>query len=122
VIYPIREWLMETSQKMHKQSAVFDKWQNRFVDLINPALQEVVRYIACQSQPQSDAVREQLYEHGYPKGNLTLSQMSLSVLTSLPGLSCTLLGMRRPEYVADALPVTEIPPVDGLAILQSLYE
>lgn len=122
VIYPIREWLMETSQKMHKQPAIFDKWQNRFVDLINPALQEVVRYIACQSQPQSDAVREQLYAHGYPKGTLTLSQMSLSVLTSLPGLSCTLLGMRRPEYVADALPVTEIPQVDGLAILQSLYE
>jgi hypothetical protein len=40
-----------------------------------------------------------------------LSRKALWVLASTPGVSCVLLGMRRPEYVDDAMPVTEWPPL-----------
>ena len=45
--------------------------------------------------------------------------MALNVLASLPGLDCVLCGMRRTEYVADAMGVAEMTPVEGLGILSN---
>ncbi len=41
----------------------------------------------------------------------SLSRKTLHVLASTPGVSCILLGMRRPAWVADALPVMSWPPL-----------
>jgi hypothetical protein len=46
----------------------------------------------------------------------TLSQKTLHVLASAPGVSCVLLGMRRPAYVDDALPVLGWPPLSEAAV------
>ena len=43
-----------------------------------------------------------------------LSRKALWVLASTPGVSCVLLGMRRPEYVDDAMPVTEWPLLEDV--------
>lgn len=41
----------------------------------------------------------------------TLSQKTLHVLTSVPGVTAVLLGMRRPAYVDDGLAVLDWPPL-----------
>ncbi|RMF67413.1 MAG: hypothetical protein D6743_04950, partial [Calditrichaeota bacterium] len=41
----------------------------------------------------------------------TLSQKALQVLTSVPGLHCVLLGMRRTPYVEDAFAALKRPAV-----------
>ena len=47
----------------------------------------------------------------------SLSQMALSLMTSLEGVSSVLVGMRRPEYVADSFGAMELDAVDSRAIL-----
>jgi aryl-alcohol dehydrogenase-like predicted oxidoreductase len=42
----------------------------------------------------------------------TLAQKALHALLSRPGVWSVLLGMRRPAYVDDALPVLGWPPID----------
>ena len=39
--------------------------------------------------------------HESPEG--TLSQRTLKGLADVPGVTCVLVGMRRPEYVRDAV-------------------
>lgn len=71
---------------------------------------------------ESDAVRRLLIEAGYPSNNVhreSLSQMAIRVLLSLPGLSCVLVGMRRPEYVEDLVDLPSAPPVAGPEILKA---
>ena len=40
---------------------------------------------------------------------LTLSQRALNVVTSSPGVSVVLNGMKREEYVEDAMGIMEVP-------------
>ncbi|MBX7221408.1 MAG: aldo/keto reductase [Blastocatellia bacterium] len=121
VISPIRNWLAETGEKMEHQAAAFDRWQDEFVALINPLLAHIGDFVAARQQPQSDHIRERLFQAGYPaQTSHSLSQMALAVLGNTPGLSCSLLGMRRPAYVDDAMSVPGFPAFDGLALLQGL--
>jgi len=46
--------------------------------------------------------------------------MAMNVLINLPGLDCILNGMRRLEYVEDAMGTVNLPPVDGLKILSAV--
>src|SRR6185436_9447848 len=41
----------------------------------------------------------------------TPSQKALQVVTSVPGVSCELVGMRRPPYVDDATEILRWPPL-----------
>jgi aryl-alcohol dehydrogenase-like predicted oxidoreductase len=43
----------------------------------------------------------------------SLSRKALWVVASTPGVSSALIGMRRPEYVEDALGVLAWPPLEG---------
>lgn len=69
-------------------------------------------------QQVSDRVRQRLERSGYTAPGRTLSQMALHVVASLPGVSSVLCGMRRPEYVRDAMAVASFAPVDGVEILR----
>ncbi len=51
----------------------------------------------------------------------TLSQKALYVVSSTPGVSCVLVGMRRSIYVDDALPVQGWPKLPADAV-RSVYE
>ena len=54
---------------------------------------------------------------GYPASGESLSRMANNVLLNLDGVSCVLVGMRRPEYVEDSMGTVGLDPVDSLAIL-----
>jgi aryl-alcohol dehydrogenase-like predicted oxidoreductase len=84
-------------------------------------LETMARRVAASQQSVSDAVRARLHQAGYPKatanGLPTLSQMSLSLITQLAGVSSVLVGMRRPEYVEDSFGATQISGLDSASIL-----
>ncbi len=117
VVDPIQAWLLEARER-HGQDPVFEAWLEQFVSRINPVFEAVQRQIAARQQGLSDNIRAQLHEAGYPPAGKSLSQMALHVLMGLEGLSCVLLGMRRNEYVEDAMSVAALEPVDGLSILR----
>jgi hypothetical protein len=45
--------------------------------------------------------------------------MALRTLAGLEGMSCVLVGMRQPAYVADAMGIAEMDPFDGLEVLRN---
>jgi aryl-alcohol dehydrogenase-like predicted oxidoreductase len=116
-VAPIRQWLGEAGRRARDERA-FAAWTDAFLEIVNPTLGAIADYAAAQGQPQSDAIRQRLFASGYPLGDATLSQMAINTLRSLPQLSCTLVGMRQPQYVADVLALMELPKVDGKSVLE----
>jgi aryl-alcohol dehydrogenase-like predicted oxidoreductase len=81
-------------------------WWDRCVPLIGGLIREVGRGAALKSQGPARSIAAQL-DPLLPKARRqeTLSRKALWVLASTPGVSSVLLGMRRTEYVEDAMPV-----------------
>ena len=114
---PIQAWIVQARENLqHKPE--WDTWLKDFVVGINAVLEEVRRYLGTKQQGQSDGVRAKLYAAGYPDSEESLSRLALNVITSVGGLSCALVGMRRPSYVDDAFGITALEQVDGLAVLR----
>ncbi|HEY5649222.1 MAG TPA: aldo/keto reductase [Nitrospiria bacterium] len=122
IIDPIRRWLAQVHAEL-EDDPKWPAWQKAFAEGVNRAIEEMGRYVAARDQKTSDAVRELLFEAGFPRGNAEqepLSRMAVGVLLSLPGLSAALAGMRRPEYVRDLMGLPDRPPVEGASILKNL--
>jgi aryl-alcohol dehydrogenase-like predicted oxidoreductase len=119
VVEPIQAWLIQTQQR-YQQDAQWLSWRDRFLDSINPALREVREHLGAQQQRVSDQVRERLLRAGYPAAEhgRSLSRMALDVLAGLAGLSCALVGMRRLEYVDDAMGAQAVEGIDSAALLE----
>ena len=121
VLQPLQSWL-QASQQCYSHDMRWRAWVEDLIQIINPLFEEISRYLSAREQATSDSVRAGLFRAGYPKTEESLSRMALNVLVNLPGLSCVLNGMRRPEYVEDAMGVPSLPPVDGLRILQDFSQ
>jgi len=89
--------------------------------MVNPLFENIGRFLSAGEQVTSDSVRASLCRAGYPDSSQTLSRMSVNVLMNLPGVDCVLNGMRRIEYVEDAMEVPNLPSVNGLDILRKLH-
>src|SRR5262245_12576685 len=118
VIAPMQQWIEENGRK-YGNNVLWGSWLQEFFPLLHATFEEVERYVQAQQQSKSDAVRTKLYRAGYPESAATLSQISLKLLMDLPGLSCTLLGMRRTAYVADAFQSLHLPSVEALPVLNN---
>ncbi|HYM13877.1 MAG TPA: aldo/keto reductase [Bryobacterales bacterium] len=119
VIRPIQEWLQQSRKNLSGRPG-WEAWQNQFIPLINAAFDNVQRYLSASQQESSDAVRVQLAQAGYPPSGESLSRLALNVLLGLDGLSAVLAGMRRAEYVEDALGAVAMERVDSREILKRL--
>lgn len=117
VVEPIQAWLSQTQQR-YPQDPRWLSWRDRFLESINPALHDVRDYLGARQQYVSDQVRARLLAAGYPRAERSLSRMALDVLAGLEGLSCVLVGMRRREYVDDALGAQQIEGIDSAALLE----
>jgi len=117
VIEPIQAWIVQTRENLQNKPE-WDTWLKDFVGAINTVLADLRRYLGTKQQGQSDGVRAKLRAAGYPDSEESLSRLALSVLASLDGLSCSLVGMRQPSYVDDAFGITEMEQVEGTAILR----
>ena len=120
VIQPIEKWAVECQQLYGKREEWREWWQ-RFTGLFPAVLEKMARHVAGSQQSVSDEVRSRLKLAGYPAmgsdGGATLSQMALSLITPLDGVSSVLVGMRRPEYVADSFAAMELGELDARSIL-----
>ena len=81
--------------------------------LVNRPLNAIVGNQLLRLAGASGAQATRLFDEVLPaeRRGATPSQKALHVVTSAPGVSCVLLGMRRPPYVEDALEVLKWPPL-----------
>lgn len=99
--------------------AEWKNMQGQYVEAINRLLSLVSghfnRMASLQAEPISKALNRVL---GGEERKLTLSQKALNFVTSSPGVSVVLNGMKRSEYVADAMGLMKVPafsqPVQSL--------
>ena len=84
--------------------------QGEYVGAINRLLSLVSgrfnRIASMQAEPISKALNQVLEGE---ERKLTLSQKALNIVTSSPGVSVVLNGMKRSEYVADAMGLMSVP-------------
>jgi uncharacterized protein len=85
-------------------------WRDRYLPALGAILGEFRRQAALSSRSAARAVAEAL-DPALPaeRRGETLSRKALWVLTSTPGVSTVLVGMRRAVYVDDALGVVRWP-------------
>jgi hypothetical protein len=117
-IQPIQTWLHE-SRQARGDAPGWAQWEGEFVEIVNAALGEIRNYLNTREQAAADRIRAKLRNAGYPENDDSLSRMALRTLAGLEGMSCVLVGMRQPAYVADAMGIEEMEALDGLEILRS---
>jgi aryl-alcohol dehydrogenase-like predicted oxidoreductase len=95
-------------------------WRDRYLPTLDALLSAFRSVAARQSRAKSDAVASAIHPH-LPAARLgeSLSRKALWVLTSSPGVSCVLLGMRHPDYVEDGMAILGWAP---LVHVDPIYE
>jgi uncharacterized protein YyaL (SSP411 family)/aryl-alcohol dehydrogenase-like predicted oxidoreductase len=87
-------------------------WRARYLPelqrLLSGVAQEAAQISHVRLAPIRESLRAQLPAELRDE---TLSRQALAVVASLPGVTSVLVGMRRPDYVADALGVLSRPPL-----------
>lgn len=113
---PLQRWL-EDCRRNYQGVDFWKQWEEQFFQIIRDVLEKIERYLLSQQQEVSDQIRALLEKSGYPQSRASLSQIAMSLLLNLDGVSCVLNGMRRMGYVNDALGTTDLPQVDSRSIL-----
>jgi uncharacterized protein len=93
-------------------------WWDRYHPALQGLLRGIGRRAAMKGAEQSRTITEAI-DPGLPpeRRGETLSRKALWTLASTPGVSCVLVGMRRPAYVQDAMGILAWPPLaDPLSI------
>ncbi|MBI4537761.1 MAG: DUF255 domain-containing protein [candidate division NC10 bacterium] len=99
-------------------AAVWQAWRDRYLPALEALLGAFRIRAARHSQSVSNRIAAALNPHlPIARRSETLSRKALWVLTSTPGVSCVLLGMRHPDYVADGMEVLKWPPLPDVAKL-----
>lgn len=99
LVYPTADMLMQLDAPQTLRAA-YATAVDDFVRLMNA-------YAAGTEAPTLTALRQQIVQHTR-LSQVPLQQLALNALTSLPGVTCVLLGARRPQYVDDALKTLEL--------------
>jgi hypothetical protein len=93
-------------------------WRQRYLPAMERVILELRRHAASRARAQSAAVRAAIDPHvPTVRRNTSLSQKALWTAASTPGVTCVLNGMRRVEYVDDAVgimnwePLADVVPV-----------
>jgi aryl-alcohol dehydrogenase-like predicted oxidoreductase len=87
-------------------------WRDRYLPEIARLLEAFRQHAATGASAASRAVAAAIDPALPPERRAApLSRKALWTLASTPGVGVVLVGMRRPEYVADALPILAWPPL-----------
>ncbi len=102
----------------------WEAWRDCYLPELELLLRVFGVQAARQSQEMSNTVSAALNPHlPLARQDESLSRKALWVLASTPGVSCVLLGMRRPEYVADGMGILGWPPLPDIRpIFQALHD
>lgn len=118
VIAPLQRWIEDNSRKLGNNVA-WGAWLDRFFPILHETFEEIERFVEAQQQSVSDQVRQTLQRSGWSNNSATLSQVALSTLLNLDGLSCVLNGMRRRLYVQDAMESIHLTAIDAIPLLKN---
>ncbi len=90
----------------------WEDWWGRCVPSLESLLQAIAREASRRGRSRSALVVEAI-DPLLPEERRgdTLSRKAIWTVASTPGVTCVLVGMRRPEYVKDALGVLSWPPL-----------
>jgi hypothetical protein len=121
IVSPLRRWI-EGAESEHGSNPAWSLWIQQFFPLVQSTFEEIERLIQGSQQSVSDEVRKKLFEAGYPESTASLSQIALNLLLNLEGLSCALVGMRRPAYVTDTFASLTLPRVDSAQVLRNFRD
>ena len=94
-------------------------WRERYLPELRRLLGAARARAAERSAETARSVRAKVEPLLPERRQETLSRLALWTLASTPGVSCVLVGMRRPAYVDDALAVLAWPPLEDAA---AVYE
>jgi hypothetical protein len=100
----------------------WQQWQARYLPQLLLLLKEMRREAGLKSREKTAAISKTL-ESFLPAARLgeSLSRKALWVLTSTPGVTCVLNGMRTPAYVTDSLAVLGwLPLPDARKVYEAL--
>ena len=103
-------------------AAFLESWLLRYLPALGDLLALFRSDAAARSRQRSDSIAARL-DPALPAWlrSQSLSRKALHSVASVPGVSCVLNGMRRPEYVADAMEVLKWEPLPGAADLFRLF-
>jgi uncharacterized protein YyaL (SSP411 family)/aryl-alcohol dehydrogenase-like predicted oxidoreductase len=101
-------------------SRTWHAWRAEYLPELHKLL-EACRRLAAQRSRESSGRVAAAIDARLPAERRaeSLSRKAIWVAASTPGVTSVLVGMRRPEYVTDALAVLEWPPLEGAA---TVYE
>lgn len=103
VVEPRRVELLGELRDVFSRDADFRRWADGWDASLLEAASALVERLLPREEARaaelSTLVTRELHES--PEG--TLSQRTLKGLADVPGVTCVLVGMRRPEYVRDAV-------------------
>ncbi len=95
-----------------EEEKIWESWRDKYVpELV--ALLKVMRMEAAQKSAKKLSEIGQVIDHLLPedKRNESFSKKSLWAVTSTPGVTSTLNGMRHPAYVEDSLTILQWEPL-----------
>ncbi len=98
----------------------WEHWRDRYLPELLTLLKELQREAAVRSHAKVAAIAR-LLDPLLPdeRRKESLSRKALWILSSTPGVTCVLNGMRSPAYVEDSMAVLQWPP---LSDVRRLYE
>jgi aryl-alcohol dehydrogenase-like predicted oxidoreductase len=103
VVEPRRTELLAELREVFDRDPAFarwaDGWDRALLEASSGLVERLTPKEATRTAELSDIVTKTLHES--PAG--TLSQRTIKGLADVAGVTCVLLGMRRPEYVRDAV-------------------
>ncbi len=99
-------------------------WRNRYLPAVEKLLGEIHHQAALKSRRRRAEIAR-VIDPLLPEERRgeSLSRKALWILTSTPGVSCVLNGMRKPAYVDDTLGILPWPPLqEVMPLYQALQE
>jgi aryl-alcohol dehydrogenase-like predicted oxidoreductase len=90
----------------------WERWRQRYIPELLTLLRGFRREAILQSRAQTERVTRTI-DPLLPTSHraASLSQKMLWLLTSTPGVTCVLNGMRTPKYVEDSLAILQWEPI-----------
>jgi len=125
-ILPRVHWIV-TGMARDIDPAVRDRWSDwwgRCLPVLQGLLDEIGRRAAGRGRRRAGAIHSVLAPTlPAERRDESLSRLALWVLASTPGVTCVLVGMRRPAYVGDAMGMLNWPPhPDPIGALRVMQE
>ncbi len=111
--YQIQPVLRDSYSRLLRLGGEAKAWAEEHPARVDALFGAFTRFLEHRHSIESNRIRE-ILEKTCPeirRSHQTLSQASLRVYRSLPGIQVVLVGMRQPEYVRDALQL--LPPLSA---------